>query len=117
MIEVIKLSTTYEFTWQNSKENLQNLNQSEDSSEVCEPADGDFPATSKSFKNSEEVVENKDEPDAENKGNPMMDKLKLIPVVVSSVLVSITLKLHQMSRNYRFVLQVIAHEKTKLKVS
>lgn len=53
---------------------------------------------------------------AENKNTDFMDKLKMIPIVISSVLVSITLKLQQLSTNYRYVLEVLAREKKDLKV-
>lgn len=45
-----------------------------------------------------------------------MAKLMMIPAFISSVLVSLTLRLHRVSRSYRYVMRVLAREKKTLKV-
>lgn len=46
----------------------------------------------------------------------LIDKLMLIPTFLSSILCSITIRLHSVSRSYRYVMRALAREKRILKV-
>ncbi|KAG5675805.1 hypothetical protein PVAND_005679 [Polypedilum vanderplanki] len=61
--------------------------------------------------------EEKKETEAEKKRKIMMKKLMRIPELLSSILVSLTLRLHRVSRSYRYVMRVLAREKKTLKHS
>lgn len=61
-----------------------------------------------------EEGEKKTEPSERKK--MLMGKLMMIPTFISSVLVSLTLRLHRISRSYRYVMRVLAREKKTLKV-
>lgn len=58
----------------------------------------------------------KKETEAQKKRKALMAKLMMIPAFISSVLVSLTLRLHRISRSYRYVMRVLAREKKTLKV-
>lgn len=97
-------------------------------------SDGARPSTSRGFRDEEDssaadeksklikekTQEEKDkeekEKEAAKKRKILMGKLMMIPTFLSSVLVSITLRLHRVSRSYRYVMRVLAREKKTLKV-
>lgn len=64
----------------------------------------------------EEEEGEKKETEAQRKRKLLMAKLMMIPAFISSILVSITLRLHRVSRSYRYVMRVLAREKKVLKV-
>jgi hypothetical protein len=70
----------------------------------------------KDQKDSSEEEEEKKETEADRKRKLLMAKLMRIPELISSLLVSITLRLHRVSRSYRYVMRVLAREKKTLKV-
>lgn len=96
--------------------------------------DGARPSTSRAFRDDEDSSaadeqsklikdksqEEKDdevkETEAAKKRKLLMSKLMMIPTFISSVLVSLTLRLHRISRSYRYVMRVLAREKKTLKV-
>ncbi|CAO1375472.1 unnamed protein product [Diamesa hyperborea] len=57
------------------------------------------------------------ETEAAKKRKMLYDKLMMIPTFISSLLVSLTLRLHRVSRSYRYVMRVLAREKKILKHS
>lgn len=57
------------------------------------------------------------ETEAAKKRKILYDKLMMIPTFISSLLVSLTLRLHRVSRSYRYVMRVLAREKKILKHS
>lgn len=67
-------------------------------------------------KSQEEKDAEEKETEAAKKKKILMSKLMMIPTFISSVLVSITLRLHRISRSYRYVMRVLAKEKKTLKV-
>lgn len=67
-----------------------------------------------SIQNDENTTDKENE--AAEKSTSFMDKLKMVPVFISSIIVSLTLRLHRLTRNYQYVLQVLAREKRTLKV-
>lgn len=67
-------------------------------------------------KDRKEGEEEKKETEAQRKRKLLMAKLMMIPAFISSILVSITLRLHRVSRSYRYVMRVLAREKKILKV-
>jgi hypothetical protein len=67
-------------------------------------------------KSQEEKEAEEKETEAAKKKKLIMSKLMMIPTFISSVLVSITLRLHRVSRSYRYVMRVLAREKKTLKV-
>lgn len=71
---------------------------------------------SKLIKDKSLEEEDEKETEAQRRKKILMEKLMMIPNVVSSVLVSLTLKLHRISRSYRYVMRVLAEEKDALKV-
>ncbi|XP_070500560.1 piezo-type mechanosensitive ion channel component isoform X4 [Chironomus tepperi] len=110
----------------------------DDETEGLIQADGARPSTSRGFRDDEDtsladerskLIKDKDggkdegedgekkETEAERKRKLIIKKLKMIPDFLSSVLVSITLRLHRVSRSYRYVMRVLAREKKTLKHS
>lgn len=97
-------------------------------------ADGARPSTSRAFHDEEDSSaadeksklikdkskekKEKEQKDSETakKQKILMSKLMMIPTFISSVLVSLTLRLHRVSRSYRYVMRVLAREKKTLKV-
>jgi hypothetical protein len=65
----------------------------------------------------EDEGEEKKETETQRKRKLLMAKLMMIPAFISSILVSITLRLHRVSRSYRYVMRVLAREKKILKVN
>lgn len=98
----------FEFFPQNPSKSLFTQN---DEDENGEPSEGSY-LSSRSCQDGDKEKETENE----EKSTTFTEKLKMVPVVISSVLVSITLELHRLSRNYRYVLQVLAREKKALKV-
>jgi hypothetical protein len=110
----------------------------EDETEGLIQHDGARPSTSRGFRDDEDsstiderskLIKDKDqkggsgdekaekkETEAEKKRKILMAKLMRIPELISSVLVSLTLRLHRVSRSYRYVMRVLAREKKTLKV-
>jgi len=97
-------------------------------------ADGARPSTSRGYRDDEdssaadeksklikdkslEEGEEEKETEAAKKRKLLMSKLMMIPTFISSVLVSLTLRLHRVSRSYRYVMRVLAREKKTLKHS
>lgn len=91
--------------------------------------DGARPSTSRAFREDEDeqskLIKDKSQEDKEEKVKEteaakrrklLMSKLMMIPTFISSVLVSLTLRLHRVSRSYRYVMRVLAREKKTLKV-
>jgi hypothetical protein len=95
-------------------------------------SDGARPSTSRGVRDDEDsstddkskLIKNKDQEEKDDKKKTetsakkkmIMDKLMMIPTFISSVLVSLTLRLHRISRSYRYVMRVLAREKKTLKV-
>jgi hypothetical protein len=93
-------------------------------------ADGARPSTSRGFRGDEEPsssdeksklikqksADEEKESELKRKLNLIVKKLMMIPTFISSVLVSVTLRLHRISRSYRYVMRVLAREKKTLKV-
>lgn len=95
-------------------------------------SDGARPSTSRGFRDEEDssaaderskLIKDKSEDEKEEKETEaakkrklLMSKLMMIPTFISSVLVSLTLRLHRVSRSYRYVMRVLAREKKTLKV-
>lgn len=95
-------------------------------------SDGARPSTSRGFRDDEDssaadekskLIKDKSqeeneakETEAAKKRKLLMSKLMMIPTFISSVLVSLTLRLHRISRSYRYVMRVLAREKKTLKV-
>jgi hypothetical protein len=67
-------------------------------------------------KDDDEEDSEKKETEAQKKRKVLIAKLMMIPTFISSILVSITLRLHRVSRSYRYVMRVLAREKKTLKV-
>ncbi|CAO1304226.1 unnamed protein product [Diamesa serratosioi] len=66
----------------------------------------------KSLEDGEEI-----ETDAAKKRKMLYAKLMMIPTFISSLLVSLTLRLHRVSRSYRYVMRALTREKKVLKHS
>lgn len=97
-------------------------------------SDGARPSTSRGYRDEEDssaadekskLIKDKSQQSKEEEGKEteaakkrkiLMNKLMMIPTFISSVLVSLTLKLHRVSRSYRYVMRVLAREKKTLKV-
>jgi hypothetical protein len=67
-------------------------------------------------KSEQEKSEEEKETEMAKKKKLLMSKLMLIPTFISSILVSLTLRLHRVSRSYRYVTRMLAREKSALKV-
>lgn len=96
--------------------------------------DGARPSTSRGYRDEEDssaadekskLIKEKSEDEKEadekaaeaaRKRQVLIGKLMMIPTFISSVLVSLTLRLHRISRSYRYVMRVLAREKKTLKV-
>jgi hypothetical protein len=94
--------------------------------------DGQRPTTSKAGKDDEDPSfsdkskllkdqsldkPEEEETEAAKKRKILIEKLKMIPTFLTSLLVSVTLRLHRISRSYRYVMRVLAEEKDALKVT
>lgn len=96
-------------------------------------SDGARPSTSRGYRDDEDssaadekskLIKDKDkdkdgeakETEFAKKRKLLVTKLMMIPTFISSVLVSLTLRLHRVSRSYRYVMRVLAREKKTLKV-
>ncbi|CAH1708045.1 unnamed protein product [Chironomus riparius] len=110
----------------------------DDETEGLIQADGARPSTSRGFRDDEDtslgddkskLIKDKEsgkddeeggekkETETERKRKLIIKKLRMIPDFLSSILVSITLRLHRVSRSYRYVMRVLAREKKTLKHS
>lgn len=67
-------------------------------------------------KSEQDKTDEEKETEMAKKKKLLMSKLMLIPTFISSILVSLTLRLHRISRSYRYVTRMLAREKSALKV-
>ena len=97
----------------------------DDETEGLIQSDGMKPSTSRGFREDEDSDKSEKEPgqdepkeetELDKKKKLLISKLMMIPTLISSILVSLTLRLHRVSKSYQYVTRALTREKKTLKV-